>query len=98
MLSISEPLKSLKSLICSELAHFGYGKIFREYYIYAPSKGVIQGIQFCPWCGKQLSSGVRDDWFNILKQEYGLEDHRNKDEHLVSEEFKSDEWWKKRNL
>lgn len=53
---------------------------------------------FCPNCGNRLPSSLRDDWFDILEQEYGLEDPLYDDKSKVPKEFWTDEWWRKRGL
>ena len=77
-----------------------YKSIFREYYIDVPETHNIITMEYCPWCGKKLPKTLRINYFNVLEREYGLdialdEIKNNPD---VPEEFKSDEWWKKRNL
>jgi len=81
---------------------FGYGPIFREYSIAVRPEygGTCQLIKHCPWCGKRFPGGLRDEWFDILKKEYNIEPEpsklsKSKD---IPQEFKSDEWWKKRGL
>jgi len=76
-----------------------YDEIFREYYA-----KLLLGIGgddflFCPDCGTKLPKPLRNEWFNILEHEYGLDDpgwpeQREK----VPAEFLTDEWWKKRGL
>ena len=75
----------------------------REYYIplieFGVETRVKQGICYCPWCGVKLPESVRDQYFDILETEYGIE--LNLDMHEQEgfpEEFKTDEWWKKRGL
>ena len=74
-----------------------YGSIFREYYIES-SKGLH--IDFCPWCGEKLLESLRDKFFQILELEYKI--FTDIGEYWVRldlpEEFKTDEWWKKRGL
>ncbi len=78
--------------------YINYKPMFRKYYVELQGSSSIQCIWFCPWCGKELPRDLRQDWFNILENEYGLEDPRGDQEHLVPEKFKSDEWWKKQNI
>ncbi len=79
--------------------YFNYDPVLRRYFInLRHSPNIIQCLWFCPWCGKKLPSILNNSYFNILKSEYELEDPRGDQEHLVPNEFKSDEWWKKRNL
>lgn len=75
----------------------------REYYIpsieFGAETRVIQVVYHCPWCGAKLPESVRDQYFDILESEYHLE--LNPDMHEQEgfpEEFKTDEWWKKRGL
>ncbi len=70
-------------------------KKFREFGI-----SVLDGgsshivIKFCPWCGAKLPSLLRDKWFQIL-EELGFDEPS---EQNIPDEFKSEEWWQKRNL
>jgi len=79
-----------------------YYEAVKEYDIPLLYKGKItalQGIDYCPWCGKRLPKSLNDEWFSILKSEYGLDDpHSKEQEKLVPEEFMTDQWWKKRGL
>lgn len=67
-------------------------------------KGVYYVIKFCPWCGKKLPKELGAVWDDILEKEYGFkpDDFFNEkdewDDSIVPEEFKTDEWWKKRGL
>ena len=54
-------------------------------------------MEYCPWCGFKLPTSLRDEWFHILRTEYGL-DNPCDDKRKIPKEFKSDEWWKKRKL
>jgi len=76
-----------------------YNPKYREYYINTTSKHVIRIIDNCPWCGKKLPKNLRNEWFDILEKEYNLDNPWDeKQALLVPEEFKTDEWWKKRKL
>lgn len=56
-------------------------------------------IDYCPWCAKKLPKSLTDEWFDILEKEYNLDNLWSKEQaKLVPEEFKTDEWWKKRGL
>lgn len=76
-----------------------YYPISREYGIPLKGSSAIQLLSYCPWCGKKLPKSLRDEYFDILEKEYGL-DNYDIDDHpeRIPEEFKSDEWWKKRSL
>jgi hypothetical protein len=73
-----------------------YDEQYREYTIGFPNGGVLIG--YCMFCGKKLSTSVRDEWFDILEKEYGLEEPLHEDKKKVPKEFWTDEWWKKRGL
>jgi len=91
-----------------------YNPIYREYFIgmksYPWGKQAIFG---CPWCGKKFPISLINTYIETLANEYGIlfypitgkyfniqsEDFDLPDEtENIPEEFKSDEWWKKRNL
>ena len=76
-----------------------YNLVFREYFIDLRSPE-IKLIYYCPWCSEKMPCSLRDEFFDILEKEYGVDDNifeisQNKQ---LPEEFKSDTWWKKRNL
>ena len=77
-----------------------YKPIFREYYMpLINNKGVMYTIYSCPWCGTKLPKDLRDEWFDILENEYKLEPTSDLDNVKgLPEEFRSDQWWKNRNL
>ncbi len=79
-----------------------YDPVFREYLMPLSYRGKItalQGLDYCPWCGTKLPKSVREEWFDILEKEYGIDHPRyDEQEKLIPEEFKTDEWWKKRGL
>jgi len=76
-----------------------YSKQFRKYYIDLIHQPAGQGIFFCPFCGDELPLGLRDLWFEILEKNYKIDYPRDTDqEKLIPKEFKTDKWWKKRNL
>jgi len=80
----------------------GYDPITRDYFIPLLYKGEVTALQclyHCPWCGKKLPSSLNNTWFEILEKEYGLDDPDSKQQELlIPQEFKTDEWWKKRKL
>ena len=76
-----------------------YSPIFRDYTINLISSSAAQSIYHCPWCGSKLPYCLDNKYEEILKKEYGIDDPYNrKQKKLIPEEFKSDKWWKKRNL
>ena len=76
-----------------------YDKRKRNFAIELKGSSGIQRIFFCPWCGKRLPESLSDEFWDIIDKleidtsEVPLEDHPD-----MPEEFKSDEWWKKRGL
>jgi hypothetical protein len=75
-----------------------YSKKWREYSIQDFSSTSKSLMRFCPNCGTRLPSSLRDVWFDILEQEYGLNDPMDEDKKKIPKEFLTDEWWKKRGL
>jgi hypothetical protein len=79
-----------------------YSSMYREYYIplrYKKDIASLQMIFYCSWCAKKLPRSVRDEWFELLEKEHGLDDPWSlEQEKLVPEEFMTDQWWKKRGL
>jgi len=75
-----------------------YNKKWREYSIQDISSTSISLMLFCPNCGTRLPSSLRDDWFDILEQEYALESPMDIDKKNVPKEFLTDKWWKNRTL
>ena len=60
------------------------------------SDSTMQLINFCPWCGTKLPKSLEQEMGDILIDTLGLDDIDD-DPHMP-EEFKTDEWWKKRGL
>lgn len=88
-----------------------YNPVFREYYIKQKSfPDGKQVIYNCPWCGYEFPESLINEYYDTLKREYNIlynsffkkyyEALENFDEidRELPEEFKSDEWWKKRGL
>lgn len=76
-----------------------YEPIFRNYGILYSTKR-IKMLKFCPWCGVKLPTSLQKVIFDVIKKEFGiprwdadLENCTN-----IPQEFKTDEWWKKRGL
>ena len=71
----------------------------REYAIRI-EESLIQGLKFCSWCGKELPESLSDALFDLLEQEYGeIADIGNyKNDPNIPDEFRSEEWWRKRGL
>ena len=83
----------LKLLLEDKKTSIGYEDKFREYYIEMKQSNSYQIINYCPWCGKKLPTSLRDEWFDILEEDYNIEDVI-KEENKIPKEFKSGFWWK----
>jgi hypothetical protein len=63
---------------------------------------VYQPIDYCPFCGKKLPKDLNDEYWKTIIEEIDTEyypTHENYDKNRpLPEEFKTDEWWKKRGL
>jgi hypothetical protein len=76
-----------------------YYPLMREYGLDLYYSYAIQLIDYCPWCGMKLPQSVREDYFQILKNEYKVKPGLDKaNDPNIPQEFKSDAWWKKRGL
>ena len=66
---------------------------YREYALVLGEGPVLQLISFCPWCGEQLPSSLRDQFFErLVAMNLDPEDSR------VPLDFRSDAWWRLRSL
>jgi hypothetical protein len=64
------------------------------------SDGMASLLSYCPWCGSKLPDTLERKIFEVLKTEYGINKEVADVFHGTNlpEEFKTDEWWKKRGL
>ena len=91
--------ENMKVFIEDPRIKMGYNQTHRMYYLEITSTGTIYLIDYCPACGTMLPENLVDKWTNILKKEFNIDDPYAKEQSkLIPEEFKTDEWWKKRNL
>lgn len=80
-----------------------YSPIVRKYYMARMDKYIIKGYLvfiYCPWCMTKLPKELTSTYCDIIQKEFGLNpQHIDLEiEDKISEEFKSDEWWKNRGL
>lgn len=76
-----------------------YSPRVREYYIPLKLQDAVQLIYYCPWCGKKLPVGLDEKFDEVLEKEYNIDCYIDAEESgILPEEFKTDEWWKKRGL
>jgi hypothetical protein len=77
-----------------------YDKSVRTYHLilHGESAGMYRQIFYCPWCGAKLPKELGEEWSEILKKEYGIDEPEWKKLEELPREFQTDEWWKKRGL
>ena len=64
---------------------------------YRAEIGFVLG--YCPQCGAKFPKNLTNKWYKIMEKELGIEYPTDPDKaHLIPEEYKTDEWWKKRGL
>jgi hypothetical protein len=56
---------------------------------------VFQLIKYCPWCSSKLPIELSNVLSKIIFDDLKLDGY---DDNRIPEEFKTDEWWKKREL
>jgi hypothetical protein len=93
-------------MCCEDLNNFlknytiiEYDKVDRTISINVrPKRNVL--IKFCPFCGTEFPSRLNSKILDVIEEEYGIpRDEADVFEGTnLPEEFKSDEWWKKRGL
>jgi hypothetical protein len=66
---------------------------YREFTLILDGGPVLQLISFCPWCGEELPSSLRDQFFDHLEaMNLDPEDPR------VPLDYRSDAWWRLRSI
>lgn len=92
---------TMKNCVMDSRSNIIYVPHFREYVILTQELHIVTGIEYCPWCATRLPKDLRDEFFDIFYDELNL-DLISNTEVLetpgLPAEFKTDEWWKKRNL
>ena len=89
---------ALKYQIENKHCPIDYSLKWREYSVQDVNSTSRSLMRFCPHCGTKLPLSLRDEWFDILEQEYELEDPMDDDKKKIPKDFLTDEWWKKRGL
>jgi hypothetical protein len=98
--------KYMVALLNNPDAPIEYNPITREYDLTIPDlyldpdEGCDSfGIDFCPRCGTKLPKNLIEEWAEILRSEYNIDDpYDPKQKKLIPKEFFTDEWWKNRGL
>ncbi|WP_375331625.1 DUF6980 family protein [Candidatus Tisiphia endosymbiont of Temnostethus pusillus] len=77
-----------------------YHSEIREYnlMLHGHNYGMEQHMYYCPFCGTKLPKTLGEEWCKIVKDELGLDTVYAEEWETLPEEFKTDEWWKKRGL
>ena len=75
-----------------------YSQSSREYFLSCRNHITLR-MKYCLFCGTKLPKDLNDERHDILVEELGIEDpdYWNNDPR-IPDEFKTDEWWKKRGL
>ena len=86
--------KKMKQFLDEKKVAIEYSPIGREYYIDLKGSAAKQCFFYCPWCGKRLPTSLRNEYFDTLKKEHGIDDRYDKEQaKRMPKAFKSDAWW-----
>ena len=87
---------TLKRSLDEGEVYINYDQVSRSYGIAIRGlDNAVISINYCPWCGTKLPKDLSDELGKIIFEELELDGF---DDPRLPEEFKSDEWWKKRGL
>ena len=95
-----------KDFCCKELVNsiidqniIDYDNVIRSYVI-AYNKGRCSALEFCPFCGTKLPEWLNSKIFDVIEEEYGIPFEKIDIVNFknMPDEFRTDEWWKKRGL
>jgi hypothetical protein len=88
----------MDSLLNRGQTAIAYNEILREYSILDQhlASTARQEMIFCPWCGKRLPASLRDEWFEVMEREFGIDDPNSSPP--GPQEMHTDAWWRKRRL
>lgn len=81
----------------TQYSAISYDMIDRTYDI-SISKNRVILVHYCPYCGRKLPKRLIPELFNVLENEFGIKHPDIWEFTNVPEEFKTDEWWRKRSL
>ena len=96
----------MKEFCCEEMEEavnvckvIHYDPVLRGYSLFFEPNGSFS-LDFCPWCSTKLPMRLNSKIFQVIKEEYDIlrEDADIFEFTNVPDEFKTDEWWKKRGL
>jgi len=76
-----------------------YNSRFREYGIKQVMKRAPYIVmKYCLWCGRQLEPSLRDLWAKLLQKYHGIENPFKTRIQFLPKSFRTDLWWKRREL
>lgn len=88
--------------IYDERAQIFYLPQYRSYYIeyiYEPEFRARHTLNYCPWCGIKLPEDLTEKYYDFIKKDYGIDSYDTNDHpEKIPDEFKTEEWWRKRGL
>ena len=85
--------KEMEEHLRGQEVHIKYNPKFNEYGIDCSDDASVIVLNYCPWCGKKLPQSLRDKWFEEL-QALGYESPLFDD--TIPDEYKTQQWWKKK--
>ena len=97
---------TLESLVQERSSPLKYIPYLRQFTLTIPKQYLKKNelcmnftISHCPYCGSKLPSRLAEQWDEIVEKEFGIAGFVDEDAaRLIPDEFKTDEWWKKRGL
>ncbi len=92
--------EDMESCINSKNRVITYNSSIRCYLVSCRDYTTLE-MKYCLFCGAKLPKELSDELHDILVEDLGIEspDYQNfENDKRVPEEFKTDEWWKKRGL
>jgi hypothetical protein len=60
--------------------------------------GLQQEMSYCPWCGTKLPESLGEKWCKVVEEECGVKEVFAEEWAKLPEEFRTNQWWKKRGL
>ncbi len=98
--------EEVRSLVEDQETPFEYDPKVREYSIvqkpeaFREKNELTTGyrIAYCPHCGAKYPEDLRDEWFDIIEQKFGINGMLDEKMNQLPEEFTTEEWWKNRGL
>lgn len=88
----------MKQAFLSNDFSLGHEKRFAQTSCERRDGGVYWCWDYCPFCGKMIKDKLKE-YEKVLKQELRINDPwDDSTEDEIPEEFKTDEWWRKRGL